>query len=103
MRPNFRSCRGFFILIPVAIFLLAGLAVMLLWNALLPAILGISAITYMQAIGIFLLSRLLFGNFGFKRGFGHKPGIPYLKREFQNLSDEEKEKLRQQWKNRCSH
>lgn len=43
--------------------------VMLLWNALLPVIFGISVINYWQAAGLIVLSRLLFGGFG---KFGHK-------------------------------
>lgn len=39
-------------------------AVMLLWNAVIPAVIGWSAITYWQAAGIFILSRILFGKFG---------------------------------------
>lgn len=103
MRSKFSKCRGFFVLIPITVFLAAGLVVMLLWNFLLPAIFGIKAITYIQALGVFVLSRILFGNFGFKRGFGHQHRIPYLKQEFQNLSDEEKQKIKDKWTNRCEH
>jgi len=42
--------------------------VMLLWNALIPAIFGITAINFWQALGIFILARILFGGFG---PFGH--------------------------------
>ena len=50
-----------------------GAVVMLLWNWLLPAIFGIVAINYWQALGIFVLSKILFGGFGFGRHpFGHK-------------------------------
>lgn len=50
------------------IFLLVFAAViaitMLLWNALLPAIFGITTINYWQAAGLLILSRLLLGGFG---------------------------------------
>ncbi len=103
MRSKFSKCRGFFVLIPIAVFLAAGLVVMLLWNFLLPAIFGIKAISYIQALGVFVLSRILFGNFGFKRGFRHHHSNPYFKQEFRSLSDEEKQKLKEQWRNRCEH
>ncbi len=50
-------------------FVLAFLAVgslvfMLLWNALLPAIFGLKAIGYWQAVGLLVLARILFGSFG---------------------------------------
>ena len=45
----------------VAAFGLAlGVAVMLLWNWLLPALFGFPEITYWQAVGLFVLCHLLF-------------------------------------------
>ena len=41
-----------------------GAAVMLLWNALLPQLFGLPPINYLQAAGLLLLARLLFGGFG---------------------------------------
>jgi len=43
-------------------------AVMLLWNWLIPAIFGLSAISFWQALGILILSKLLFGSFRFRHG-----------------------------------
>jgi hypothetical protein len=47
--------------------------VMLLWNALLPVIFGLSVINYWQAAGLIILSRLLLGGFG-KLGRGNCRG-----------------------------
>lgn len=53
----------------------AGIAItMLLWNALIPSIIGWSSINYWQAAGLLILSRLLFGGFGKMRRFGHAKG-----------------------------
>jgi len=41
-----------------------GAAVMLLWNALLPQIFGLPELNYLQAAGLLLLSRILFGGMG---------------------------------------
>lgn len=41
-----------------------GAAVMLLWNGLLPEILGLKSITYVQALGLLVLCRLLFSGLG---------------------------------------
>lgn len=46
-----------------------GCATMLLWNALMPAIFGLPALSFLQALGLLLLSRVLIG-FGFCR-MGH--------------------------------
>lgn len=43
--------------------------VMLLWNALIPAIIGWSFISYWQAMGLIVLSRLLLGGLG-RHGMG---------------------------------
>jgi hypothetical protein len=62
------------ILIFLAIIALFSLAVMFLWNTLLPRIFGLPAITYWQAAGLLILARILFGGTGggnFRRT-GHK-------------------------------
>jgi hypothetical protein len=45
----------------VAVF---SFAVMMLWNWLLPAIAGLPEITFLQALGLLALSRILFGGLG---------------------------------------
>lgn len=50
-------------LVLIAILALGALLVMLLWNALLPAIFGIATLNYWQAAGILILSKILFGRF----------------------------------------
>lgn len=67
------------ILTRVAIFaavsLVFGIAVMLLWNWLLPPIFGLASINYSQAVGLFVLARILFSGVG--SGFadnGHRRG-----------------------------
>lgn len=54
---------GFFLGVWVFIAAIAifGLAVMFLWNGLLPDIFGIPAINYWQAAGLLILARILFG------------------------------------------
>ena len=94
--------------------------VMLLWNGILPEIIGVKTITYWQAVGIFILCKLLFG--GFKGGGNHhhkkhqmmkrhfknccnnndnKSSMKEaLRDKFMNMSDEERENFRQKWKDR---
>ncbi|MDR2400124.1 MAG: hypothetical protein LBD73_00555 [Deferribacteraceae bacterium] len=55
------------ILIALVIILLVGGVTMLLWNALLPDIFGLPKICYLQGLGIFCLSRLLFGGHGHEK------------------------------------
>lgn len=57
------------IIIAVILIFIFGLAVMWLWNGLLPRLFGVKLIGYWQGLGLVILARLLFGSFGF--GFGH--------------------------------
>lgn len=60
----------------VSMFAIIVLVVMLLWNAIVPAIIGWEAISYWQAAGLLLLCKLLFGGFGGHLGhrFFHSRG-----------------------------
>lgn len=86
-----------------AAILLFSLAVMGLWNAILPAVLGVKAITFSQALGILVLSKILFGGF---RGGGGFRGRRHewkqrMKDKFESMTPDEREKFRSEWKNRC--
>jgi hypothetical protein len=59
------------ILVGIAVFALVALIVMYLWNWLIPQLFKGPAIRYKHAIGLMLLSFLLFGGF---RGRGHWGG-----------------------------
>jgi hypothetical protein len=50
--------------------LVFGYVVMLLWNWLMPLVFHLTVITYLQAVGIIILAKLLFGSFC---GRGHGP------------------------------
>jgi Ca2+/H+ antiporter, TMEM165/GDT1 family len=89
------------IFIPIAIaagVFIFGSLVMFLWNALLPAILGVQAITFWQALGILVLSKILFG--GFHGGHGHRGFHRHaheMREKWRHLSPEEREKMRKDW------
>jgi hypothetical protein len=91
-----------FILIPIAfVFALSG-AIMLLWNLLLPDLFQLPEISYWQAMGLFALSRLLFGRFGFGR-HGKSPfSKPHLREKWSTMTEEEKQQFRERWEKRCS-
>lgn len=95
--------KGKKIFIGIAIVILFFLVIALLqflWNKLMPEIFGLKTIDYWQALGLFILSKLLFGR-GFGKsgpGFGRKMRHRELDRS--DLSEEEKERLREEWKRR---
>lgn len=88
----------------IAAVLIFGFVVMGLWNAILPVVLGVKAITFWQALGILLLSKILFG--GVSRGCGgrHKTGKwMEMKQKFSGMTPEEREKFKAEWKNKCGN
>ena len=80
-----------------------GAIVMGLWNALLPDILGVKTISFIQALGILLLSKILFGG-GFagrrpwNRGQNWKDG---MRQKWGMMSPEEQLKFKAEWEKRC--
>lgn len=70
---NSKTKHFFGILIFLAVFAAAAIIVMLLWNWLVPSVIGWAVINYWQAAGLLLLCKLLFGGFG-KMGHGFHPG-----------------------------
>ena len=83
----------------LAVFIwIGGEVVMLLWNWLLPMLFGWKQITLWQALGLLLLSRILFGNFGHGHGHGSDHSKCRGKRDehWERMTPEERgEKFRQ--------
>ena len=88
-RPKFVGVR--FILFGIAFMGVGGLVITGLWNALMPEIFGLPTIGFWQALGLFLLSRLLIGGFG---GSGHGMRKARFARGWKNLTPEERERFR---------
>lgn len=88
-----------FIVAPVALvafILIGGEIVMHLWNWLAPALFGWRQITFWQALGLLILCRILFGNFGHGG-----PGRGMRRRMVEKMTDEEREKIRHGMRVRC--
>jgi hypothetical protein len=78
---------------------LFGSIVMLLWNNLMPVIFHLSPISFWQALGLLLLSKIFFGGFRGGRGPGHWKRN--MQDKWMSMSPEEKEKFKQEWGGRC--
>ena len=90
---------GLFIL---AIAALTGV-VMFLWNAILPDLIHVSRISYLQSLGLLVLCRILFGGFHFGKFRGGPPfANPGFREKFMNMSDEERSVFKQKWREHCS-
>jgi len=99
------SGRKKFILLPligIALVSLFGWIVMMLWNAILPSLItGVGVLTFPKAIGLLILCKILFGGF---KGQGGKPNFKNgfaMRKKMMNMSDEEKEKFQEEWRQRC--
>ena len=75
----------------IAFVMLGGVLVRVLWNWLLPPLLGLPQITFWQALGVLALSRILFGGLAL-RGCG--PRGRFMNR-MQPMSEEERERFRE--------
>jgi hypothetical protein len=75
-----------------------GLLVMSLWNWLMPEMFGLHPITFWQAWGVLILSRILFGSFNGKRHDRHWRAR--LIDRWEQMSPEEREKFRERLRHR---
>ncbi len=74
-----------------------GWVVMALWNWLLPNLFGIKEIDYVQAMGVLLLSKILFGGFR-----GHCGGhAKWHQHRLENMTPEEREKFQSGMRGCC--
>ncbi len=78
---------------------LLGAAMMLLWNALLPALFGWPMIGFWQALGLLVLSRIFVGGLRGRGGHGHWRGR--MTARWEQMSEEERERFRAGMGRRC--
>ncbi|HEY9116190.1 MAG TPA: hypothetical protein VIN11_00105 [Roseivirga sp.] len=78
----------FFPLFGAAALFLFGSAIMLLWNWLMPEIFGLTTINFWQALGLFILSRILFSGMGGKGRNSH--GGRKGREQWKNMTPEER-------------
>ena len=111
-RTGLRGKRAFFIPIIVIGFFLCSGAVMFLWNAVIPAVItGVHAVTYWQAMGILVLSKILFGGLKGLNDHGHEHHRRHMDRDLREkwmqMDPQEREKMRSElkneWKQRFGH
>jgi len=92
MRRKFLYWSPFILLAFLAFIALGGFVVQQLWNWLLPAVFGVRPVTLWQALGLLLLSRILFGSFGVHRS-SHRWRHQFAER-WERMTPEERERCR---------
>jgi hypothetical protein len=95
--------RKFFYFIPfivLAVIALLSAVVMLLWNGVVTDMLNVKKISFWQAVGLFILCKILFSSFrpGPPRGF--RRGGPPWRNKLMDLSPEERDQFKQEWEKR---
>lgn len=90
----------FFVVLAIAMAAVLGFVVMSLWNWLVPAVFGGRIITFWQALGALVLSRILFGGFFRRFGYGG-PGRLRIIDRWERMTPEEREKFREGMRGRC--
>jgi len=85
-------------LLAVSVF---GLVTMLLWNWLVPVLFNGPIIGFWQALGLLVLSKLLFWGAGGKGNHNHWKNKVYNK--FSSMTPEEREALKQKMKEKWCH
>jgi hypothetical protein len=94
-----------FLLFIFAVLVPLGFIIMALWNNVLAIIFPITVINFWQALGLFLLSRILFGGFPGRPGWagrGHnRREMEAMRNKWLNMTPEERQHFKQDWRNRC--
>ena len=101
MRRNW-IVRGLkFFLMAVLFVCVVSFVVMSLWNWLMPTLFGWQPIGFWQAMGLLVLSKILFGGFRGGRGGPHMSWRRRMRERWETMSPEEREKFRQGMEGRC--
>ena len=97
----YKLAKGLKILVILVFGLLVfGFVVEQLWNWLIPGLFGGPALHFAQAVGLLVLARILVGRFG--GGHGRRMGWRgRMRHDWQRMSPEERQKLRETMSRRC--
>ena len=91
-----------FIAFAIVMFFVLGFVVMQLWNVLIPEIFHGPEVTFWQAIGLLILSHIMFRGWG----GGHHPWKHdrwkhKLEEKLATMTPEEREKFKEEYRRRC--
>lgn len=84
--------------------LVLGSVVMFLWNTILPDAIGAKPLTFWKAIGLLVLTRILFGGFRFGRHRGRWGNAKkqHWREKWMNMSEDERAAFKNKWKEKCN-
>ena len=88
----------FFVLMATAGVIAFVIIVMLLWNALMPVLFHLPVITFWQALGLLVLSKILFSSW---RGGPRPHWRNKARQKWMDMTPEERERFKEEWGRRC--
>ena len=87
------------ILIGIVLIIALGLLVMSLWNAVLPELINVKHISFWQALGLLVLSRILFGGLGWRAGMlGRGRDRRRMHERWMHMTPEQREQFKQHFR-----
>ncbi len=92
MKANWNRGLKFALFVALAV-AVSSLLVMVLWNWLMPTLFGLPSISFWQALGLLILTKILFG--GFRGNHFHRRWR--MKQRWKQMTPEEREKFRKGW------
>ena len=98
-----RPLKGLFFLVMAALFVFVlGNVIMFLWNEILADATSVKTIKFWEAVGLFVLFRILFGGFRFGPKSRHwRNRARKRKQRWMNMNEEERAEFKAKWKERC--
>lgn len=90
-------------LIIAAIAFALALALLFLWNWLMPAVFGLKAITYWQALGLLIMCWILFGGLRHGNGIHHGHWRHRMLQRLAEMTPEDREKLSKELRDHWHH
>ena len=91
----------FFIAVFMAFVTAAAWIVMLLWNAILPDVVGVKPLNFWQATGLLILAKILFGGFGGRKRPWNHSGKYHWRNKWMGMTREERKEAKTRWKEYC--
>jgi hypothetical protein len=89
-----------FVFFVMLVALALSFVVMSLWNWLMPGLFGLRLVSFWQALGLLLLSKILLGGFRGRPG-GQMHWRRRMMERWEQMTPEEREKFRQGMRHRC--
>ena len=89
-----------FVSFVVLVALALSFVVMSLWNWLMPGLFGVRLVSFWQALGLLVLSKILLGGFRSRPG-GQMHWRRRMMERWEQMTPEEREKFRQGMRHRC--